>query len=101
MKYCPTKATCAFALLAASMAAALNAVPTPHGRSEHACSAACHHHTAGNGIQCADLPAGLPLSMCFTEDADPAFVAEVTQRLMNLWLNGGMDGGLAYQLAAR
>ncbi|MDI9411618.1 MAG: matrixin family metalloprotease [Bacteroidia bacterium] len=101
MKNCPTKVAVAFTLLAGSMAAGLSAVPTPTERPEHSCSAGCNHHAEPNGIQCADLPAGLPISMCFTEDADPAFVAEVTQRLINVWLNGGMDGGLAYQLAPR
>lgn len=101
MKNRPTKAAVAFTLLAGSMAAALSALPIPAERQEHACSEGCNHHAAAHGIQCADLPAGLPISMCFTEDADPAFVAEVTQRLVNVWLNGGMDGGLAYELQPR
>lgn len=101
MKNCPSKVAVAFTLLAGSMAAGLSAVPAPAERPEHTCGAGCSHHPEANGIQCADLPAGLPMSLCFTEDTDPAFVAEVTQRLTNLWLNGGMDGGLAYQLGAR
>jgi hypothetical protein len=102
MKNCPTKVAVAFSLLAVSMAAALNAVPGSVERPDHACGAGCNHHgRPQHGMQCADLPAGLPMSMCFTEDADPEFVADVTQRLINVWLNGGMDGGLAYQLAPR
>jgi hypothetical protein len=102
MKNCPTKVAVAFSLLAVSMAAALNAVPGSLERPDHACGAGCNHHgRPQHGMQCADLPAGLPMSMCFTEDADPEFVADVTQRLINVWLNGGMDGGLAYQLAPR
>jgi hypothetical protein len=101
MKNCPTKVAVAFSLLAGSIMTALHAVPNAVERAEHACGAGCSHHGPANGIQCADLPAGLPISMCFTEDADPEFVADVTQRLINVWLNGGMDGGLAYELQPR
>lgn len=103
MTIIPTTTALAGSLFIGCLITALGMAPgaAPARSAVHACEAGCSHHAREEGMQCADLPAGLPLSMCFTEDADPAFVADVTQRLINVWLNGGMDGGLAYQLAPR
>lgn len=71
----------------------------PAGPSDHTCTPSCNH--TERGFQCADLPPGLPVSMCFAEDADPAEVAALTQKLIAMWMSGGLDGDLAYQTASR